>query len=678
MRNLNMAGNMRKAVLLAAACLVLGMPGQALPAQEQAPLTYDYDELTVGNTTAFDGHFFTDMWGNATSDIDVRTLIHGYDLIRWDHVNNLFSIDPSVVSGVAVTENKEGDHTYTLTIYDDLYYNDGTKITAKDYAFSMLLGIAPQMAGIGANTKDAQYIAGSRSYVNGETSCLAGVRLLGDYTLSITLDHSYLPFFYEQSLLECIPYPISVIAPGCVVKDDGNGVYIANEDEEIREPLFTSELLAKTVLDPQSGYLLHPSVTCGPYVLTSFDGSTATFEINRYFKGNADGRRPSISKLVYTTSDNDTMIDELAGGSYGLLNKCVNMDALAAGVKLVTDSQNQFAMSSYARTGLSYISFCCEKDTVGSEAVRRAIAHCLDKDQLVEDYVGRFGLRVDGYYGIGQWMYQVLNKTMPYPLENPAEGDTGSEAKYEADLKAWEALSLDEVQVYDLDTDAATDLLISDGWVLDREGGEFDPEEDDVRCKRIGDELVALDLTLLYPDGNRISESLDENFREHLKKAGIALTIEAMPLDDLLDIYYRRNGQKRSCDMIYLATNFDIDFDPSLTFRAEPGQDGEEIMIDVNNVTGIADQQLYDLAVAMRRTEPGNLLEYCQKWVAFEKRFAQVMPMIPVYSNVYFDFYPTVLRNYRITEHVSWGEAIVEAYLSDPADEAGENMTEED
>ena len=76
---------------------------------------------------------------------------------------------------------------------------------------------------------------------------LAGVRVLADDILSVTLNHEFLPFFYEMGLLSCVPYPISVIAPGVTVRDDGNGVYLSNIDETIAEPLFTGELLKSTL-----------------------------------------------------------------------------------------------------------------------------------------------------------------------------------------------------------------------------------------------------------------------------------------------------------------------------------------------------------------------------------------------------------------------------------------------
>ena len=37
----------------------------------------------------------------------------------------------------------------------------------------------------------------------------------------LTIRGEYLPFFYELALMRCNPYPISVIAPGVQVKDDG-------------------------------------------------------------------------------------------------------------------------------------------------------------------------------------------------------------------------------------------------------------------------------------------------------------------------------------------------------------------------------------------------------------------------------------------------------------------------
>ena len=67
------------------------------------------------------------------------------------------------------------------------------------------------------------------------------------------------------------------------LKEDGEGVYLTNTDGS-DEDLFTADLLKQTILDEQTGYLTHPSLTCGPYVLVSYEDGIAEFELNEYYK----------------------------------------------------------------------------------------------------------------------------------------------------------------------------------------------------------------------------------------------------------------------------------------------------------------------------------------------------------------------------------------------------------
>ena len=69
--------------------------------------------------------------------------------------------------------------------------------------------------------------------------------------------------------------------------------------------------------------------------------------------------------------------------------------------------------------------------------------------------------------------------------------------------------------------------------------------------------------------------------------------------------------------------------------------------------------------MAMRSTTPGDVLTYVQNWIVFQERFNEILPMIPVYGNIYFDFYTGYLKNYLISENVTWSQAIVGAYLSE-------------
>ena len=82
------------------------------------------------------------------------------------------------------------------------------------------------------------------------------------------------------------------------------------------------------------------------------------------------------------------------------------------------------------------------------------------------------------------------------------------------------------------------------------------------------------------------------------------------------------------------------------------------------------------LAVSMRKTEPGDIYTYVEKWIEFQERYKEVLPTIPVYSNIYFDFFTPSLQNYYITAQVTWSQAILLVYRGDAEGVAEE--TEED
>ena len=610
------------------------------------------DTLIVGNATEMTGNFFSEMFGNSTADLDVRTLLHGYNLMVWRGEQGTYNINPSVVSELRTQDDAEGNRTYIVSLWSDLVYSDGTPISAADYAFSMLLSVAPEMEALGAQTVYSDYVIGSDAYRTGEAETLTGVRILDETTLSIKVKEGFEPYFYEMGLLNYVPYPIHVIAPGCAVADHGDGVQIENIDETVEEPIFTADLLRETMLDAIL-YLSHPSVVSGAYVLDSYDATAheARFSINPYFKGDAVGRKPSITKLVYKHIAPEHMMEALVNGEVDLLNKCAVADVIEQGIAL-TGTAN-FAASSYPRSGYSFVSFSCERPAMRGDTVRKAIAHCLDKQTLVTGYVGRHGMAVDGYYGIGQWMYALVSGAQEPPLTTPAAGDSA----YETELAAWKSLNLDGVKTYDFDVNEAVRLLVSDGWTLNRDGEAFDPQKDDVRCKELDGELTALELKLIYPEGNAIGDAWNEAFLDHLAKAGIAAVAEAKPMSELLDVYYR--NVERDCDMIYLATNFATVFDPSYTFSPEEAYQG------YSNTTGVMDEALYERAVDMRMTQSGDVLSYCRKWIAFQERWAEVLPAIPVYSNMYYDFYADWLQDYRIASGLTWADAIIGSCIAE-------------
>ena len=81
--------------------------------------------------------------------------------------------------------------------------------------------------------------------------------------------------------------------------------------------------------------------------------------------------------------------------------------------------------------------------------------------------------------------------------------------------------------------------------------------------------------------------------------------------------------------------------------------------------TNLIDKKLYDAAVAMRTTRPGDIAGYMKCWLSFQERFNDILPMIPIYGNYYFDFYTADLQHYDIGSNIAWSTAINTATLAE-------------
>lgn len=600
----------RKLALLFSILLVLSLIPSIVLAKEN-------DAITVGTLTPMSGAFATDLWGTNSADMDVRMLVHGYELVGWRGELQKYAVNFSAVSQMYVSDNN-GNKMYSFTIRKDLKYSDGTPITVKDYAFGLLLE-APFILDLGGNPAGYEQIDGMSAYRQGNADTLTGVHIKDDYTIEFVLDSAYEDSYYELSVFQFYPYPIQVIAPNCEVADDGDGAYVKGS----AEGAFTADALKGSLIDKDTGYISHPSVSSGPYVLTAYDADAmqVELEINPYFKGNARGEKPSIKHITFKTVSQQEAVDGMKDGSLDLVNRVTIKSTID---ELMENSSIDFA--SYPRNGLSYISFNCERDSVAETEVRQAIAMCLDKQLVVREMVGKYGSEAKGYYGKGQWM--------PMLIEGSIIQDVPSD------------LTLDNLKRYPLNTSAAAKLLEGNGWTLNASN---------VREKKIGDNVVTLDLVLEYAEGSAIGDVFKTAFADQLKKAGINLTLKAVPATKMIREYYRQD--ERDCDMFFMAANLEVAYDPAKSFSLEDADQG------MNNRTGIKDEQLYEAAIAMREIKPGDKIAYCRKWIKFQERFMEVLPMIPVYTNDYYDFFVPALKGYDPTLYQSWSLAIVGAKL---------------
>ena len=621
---------MKKGLCLLLALILLAWACPAATGEEA-----DETFLAVGNPTPLTGCFFPSFREGTTSDLDVQDLLHAYSPVCWDGSIGHYRFDRSVVQDATALDDSAGNRSYLIVLYDDLYFSDGTPITAYDYAYSVLFSMDPVLREIGGTPADFSWMLGSGEYLSGEAKTLAGLRVFSDRILQLTARADALPYFYELSRLNIYPYPSKKISPGASAADNGEGAYLT-------KPL-TAEVLKRTVTDETSGYLSHPSPVSGPYTLTDFTGATAWFEINGYYKGNEQGIRPTITRMSYTAADERTMIDQLRDGELSLLNKVTAEKAIQAGRQLTEDGDGQYAFQSYPRVGLMLIWFQESSLLAQESAVREAVACCLDRDAFVRAYTGEYGLRTDGYYGIGQWTYQAATGVTDL-LERTKPAGTAAE----------DTSSLAGLEKYETNVSRACDVLRDAGWDEDREGRPYVSGSGNARYRKTENGTAALSLTLAIPDSDRLEEAVRECFLPNLNQAGIRVTLERTDMETLKRAY--AGEEIPGIDMIYLGDNFNILYDPE---RLRPGMDPGTGSLSESRA------EAYRLLQEMIRTEPDDAYSFVRKWAALQEQITRTLPLIPIYSNIYFDFYCCELHGYQIAENVTWAQAIVASYMSD-------------
>ena len=165
--------------------------------------------------------------------------------------------------------------------------------------------------------------------------------------------------------------------------------------------------------------------------------------------------------------------------------------------------------------------------------------------------------------------------------------------------------------------------------------------------------ITELDLTLAVPDKEDPTEVLQDTLVKPLREIGINVTIVPVSMEILQDAY---EGRNQEYDMLYLGEDFTIIFDPEI-LKPHTKDNGSELIK--------AKQELYSLAQDMVRTEPEDIEGFIRKWVILQEEITKNLPLLPVYTNTYFDFWNRNLHGFSITDAVTWSEAIVKSYMSD-------------
>lgn len=586
--------------------------------------------LTVG-TPKLNGDFINGF-GESAYDVYVRQLL-GYQHYGDTYIPSAdgeIILNTVLVKEVKTELDSAGNKTYTFTLHKDLKWSDGSKITATDYVFGLLFSGLPQYRLAGAEILGLEVLVGYEEFcrpevesedevaAETETPVFSGVKLIDEYTFSLTIIAEELPFYHEAAYALAYPLPMAIWAPKAEIVSDDSGAKLKVSEgtlNEVAQHVATTERFA-------------PSVSCGPYVFNSFENQIVTLDYNPYFKGDIDGLKAKFEHVVVQYVAEETDIDALIAGDIDLLTGVIEGDKIEKAKAADTADFNQ-----YLRNGYGYLSFCCDWGPTADVNVRWAISCLIDRQDVVNYVLGGYGGTVDGDYGLAQWMYQenkdAINSSLQAITFNVAKANEYldlTEWKYEADGKT------------PFDASKAT----TDATYL--------------RHNAEGKALVLEHLAA----SKAVGEIIETNLNANAPLAGIKYNVTFGDFNALLTNYYygyELSDSERTYNTFTLALTYSMAYDPYYDLHSD-------FVNTYVNPNGLDDAEMDRLIMAMRTVEPGDKETYAARWLEYQVKFNELLPRMPLYSNQYFDIYNVRITNVNTTPFLNWAQTVCQIKLA--------------
>ena len=439
------------------------------------------NSIILGSSTDLSGHFRYSTFAVAnpsSSDLDIENLTVGLETVVSTKDGN-YEVNKTVVKNFEQTDNDDGTCTYTIELYDDLKFSDGSPVTAKNYLYRVVAFSTPvsdEAAGdeVSAGmTIDGFYdfhaYNGSNEGDEGVSKVFSGLRLLDDLKFSVTIAADQLPYYYAVTFAGFSAEYKDIWLGEYDIADDGEGVYIT-------DGFYTMEgdsyVMANHITESSENTdQTYPY--SGPYVVESYDSANkqAVLKLNENFKGNFEGKKPAIEKLVYAKIVTDTQLEHLTTGQVDVLCGVTGGASTDEAVKAVEDSNGAYDAVHYSRAGYGKLGFRADFGSVQFDEVRQAVAYCMDRAQFAKDFTGGYGGVVHGPYYTGSWQYQSVEKDL-------------------------------QLNAYQASADTAISVLEAGGWIYNEKGEAY---TEGVRYKKIPAEYVS--------ENDKIVQSIDGAYK---------------------------------------------------------------------------------------------------------------------------------------------------------------------
>lgn len=447
------------------------------------------NSVILGSATELSGAFRDAAFGKSAAgaaDLAVQTLTSGYSTVVTNERGLYTWADGNILKAREERDNEDGTKTFTMRIADDLTFSDGSPIRAENYLAATLVGSSKVMKEAGGGESAGLTLVGYEEFNaydgEGDPVPFSGVRLLDEYTFSVTVKEEYADYYYALRYGAFTPVSTALYCGTYAMKDDGEGVYLDKDFyRKTDKNGISSYAMASTITANLANVSERAFPYAGPYVVENYDGATrvATLKRNPRYKGDHRGK-PSIERISYVKIIPETQLDQLKKGRVDVLASVTGGEETRAALAVVDNVK--FKETHYDRAGYGKLAFRCDFGPTQFAEVRRAILHTIDREEFAQTFTGGYGSVVHAPYHAGSDAYLAVKDRL-------------------------------RLNAYEYSVEKAKAELIKGGWTYNADGSDYEENKGGIRYKKLsGYEKTYNNLTFASTDNKYKTVKVDGEY----------------------------------------------------------------------------------------------------------------------------------------------------------------------